>query len=332
METASTGGKVGSRAHPVPDLVEVAPQVGFELLDRLPIRAGRTPIGFDRFVCFVHSPLIDLKRLVCRIRCRHPVSSCSNKYDSLTRPLRSSSITSLPRYYGSVRPSAPRWYSRLAVFAAWASPLASERLVPAVPRKSLHPLHAPSTPVAVCPVIRHLTDLSQKGYTLLVLTTFASLRRVFEGFTFVRLSDAHLHEIDPALLPQRSPPRLLTAAAWSGLRPAPESRSRRVDEGVAPPHPSQIRMCRFPASGSSWESLARGGVDDTIRDSLTKKVSKVVRRFRSCQFSYPLSFRGQVCETQSSHPCFPPTALSAWHPSFLDRVPVSPVPRCHRYY
>jgi hypothetical protein len=41
--------------------------------------------------------------------------------------------------------------------------------------------------------------LSQKGFTLLVLTTLASLRRVFEGFTFVRLSDAHLHEIDLAL-------------------------------------------------------------------------------------------------------------------------------------
>src|SRR5438067_6980020 len=36
--------------------------------------------------------------------------------------------------------------------------------------------------------------------------------------------------------------------------------SVRVDEGVAPPHPSQTRMCRFPASGSSWESLAHGGV------------------------------------------------------------------------
>ena len=40
----------------------------------------------------------------------------------------------------------------------------------------------------------------------------------------------------------------------------------RVDEEVAHPHPSQTRMCRFPASGSSWESLARGGADDTIRD------------------------------------------------------------------
>src|SRR6516164_11270708 len=48
--------------------------------------------------------------------------------------------------------------------------------------------------------------------------------------------------------------------------------------------------------------------------------------------SYPLSFRGQVCETQSSLPCFPSTVLSARHPAFLDRVPVSPVPRCHRYY
>jgi hypothetical protein len=96
----------------------------------------------------------------------------------------------------------------------------------------------------------------------------------------------------------------------------------------------QIRMCRFPASGSSWESLARGGADDTIRDLPAKNDSRedVRPRFHSCQFSYPLSFRGQVCETQRSLPCFPSTVLSARHPAFLDRVPVSPVPRCHRYY
>src|ERR1700730_8237575 len=49
-------------------------------------------------------------------------------------------------------------------------------------QKRLHPIHAPSTPVVVCPVIRHPTDLSQKGYTLLVLTTLCffttRLRRV----------------------------------------------------------------------------------------------------------------------------------------------------------
>ena len=31
--------------------------------------------------------------------------------------------------------------------------------------------------------------------------------------------------------------------------------------------------------------------------------------FRSCQFSYPLSFRGQVCETQGPLPCFSSTIL-----------------------
>ena len=41
-------------------------------------------------------------------------------------------------------------------------------LVPAVPRECLCPTHAPSTPVAVRPVIRLLPDLSQDDETLLV--------------------------------------------------------------------------------------------------------------------------------------------------------------------
>ena len=32
-------------------------------------------------------------------------------------------------------------------------------------------------------------------------------------------------------------------------------------------------MCRFPASGSSWESLARGGVDDTHREKEAKLIA-----------------------------------------------------------
>src|SRR5262249_12872249 len=123
------------------------------------------------------------------------------------------------------------------------------------------------------------------------------------------------------------------AARPRTLRDA-ENFGGRVDEEVAHPHPSQTRMCRFPASGSSWESLAHGGADDTIRDSPAKTDSRedVRPRFHSCQFSYPLSFRGQVCEAQGPLPCFPSTVLSARHPAFLSRVPVTPVPRCHRYY
>ena len=80
-----------------------------------------------------------------------PVASVMRLLDPT---LRSSPITSLLRSYESVRPSAPHRYARLAVFAAWASPFASERLVPAVPRDSLHPLHAPSTSVAIRSFIR----------------------------------------------------------------------------------------------------------------------------------------------------------------------------------
>src|SRR5258708_23095179 len=64
--------------------------------------------------------------------------------------------------------------------------------------------------------------------------------------------------------------------------------------------------------------------DDTIRVSSVKK--------RSCQFSYPLSFRGQVCETQSSLPCCPSAVLSSRRPPFLDRIPARPVLRRHQYY
>src|SRR5215510_15703154 len=68
------------------------------------------------------------------------------------------------------------------------------------------------------------------------------------------------------------------------------------------------------------------------------QVDDVVQRgqshpsFRSCQFGYPLPFRGQVSETQSSLPCCPSAVLSARHPPSLGRVPVSPVPRRRRSY
>src|ERR1019366_10205663 len=61
---------------------------------------------------------------------------------------------------GRSRPSAPLRYARLAISVACASPLASERLVPAVPRESPDQLHAPYTPVAACPVIRRLAGSS----------------------------------------------------------------------------------------------------------------------------------------------------------------------------
>jgi len=113
------------------------------------------------------------------------------------------------------------------VFAICASPLSSKRLVPAVPCKSLHPIHALSTPVAICPVIRHPTDFIPEaplasGFDDIWILNDASSKGLLSFVSRLRTcSRCYL-----ALLLQRSPPRPFTAAAWRGLRSAPESRSR----------------------------------------------------------------------------------------------------------
>jgi len=48
METALTGAESSFRTHPIPNPVEVALQIGFELFDGLTVHAGRAAIGFDR--------------------------------------------------------------------------------------------------------------------------------------------------------------------------------------------------------------------------------------------------------------------------------------------
>src|SRR5208282_6777444 len=50
-------GKVASRAHSIPNPIEVALQIGIELLDGPTIHASRAAIGFDRFISFVHTRL-----------------------------------------------------------------------------------------------------------------------------------------------------------------------------------------------------------------------------------------------------------------------------------
>ena len=128
------------------------------------------------------------------------VSSCfqlNSKYNRLTRPLCSGRITSLLRSYRSVRPSAALRYSRLVASTTCAYPFASQRLVPAVPHVSLDQLHAPYTPVAACPVIRSPASLSQEIETPLVLATSLWFTTRHRRFTFVRLSDPYLLEVQP---------------------------------------------------------------------------------------------------------------------------------------
>ena len=71
------------------------------------------------FPALAASPFLDRERLVCRIRRRHPVSSCFAEHDHLTRPLCSSPITG-PSMLLRVDPSqspasvlSPRGFRRL---------------------------------------------------------------------------------------------------------------------------------------------------------------------------------------------------------------------------
>src|ERR1035438_5104697 len=143
-------------------------------------------------------------------------SSCCQLFRScncLTRPLCSSPITG-PSSLIRVGPSqcsasvlSPRGFSRLGFS------LGIRTLVPAVPCNRLHPLHALSTPVATRSVIRHPTDSSQAGYTRLVLTTLDFLTTRLRRVYFRSSLGCTPAQVFLALFLQRSPPRLLTAAA-----------------------------------------------------------------------------------------------------------------------
>ena len=94
------------------------------------------------------------------------------------------------------------------------SPFTSERLVPAVPCNRLHPLHALSTPVATCSVIRHPAGSSQESFTPLVLTTLDFLTTRPRKVHFRSSLGCAPAQVFLALFLQRSLPWLLTPAAW----------------------------------------------------------------------------------------------------------------------
>src|SRR6202162_4931388 len=72
--------------------------------------------------------------------------------------------------------------------------------------------------------------------------------------------------------------------------------SRRVDEDVATLIPHRSGRAGFPLPVLHGRVSLTDVVVDTIPDSPVEKVAEVKRHpsFRSCRFSYPLSFRGQV--------------------------------------
>ena len=168
-------------------------------------------------------------------------------HDRLTRSLCSGPITG-PSSLIRIGPSqcsasvlSPHDFRRLCFS------LAIRALVPAVPRKSQHsvsrPLYAgrrlPShqAPDRLVPEGLHTSGFGDAKF-LNDASSMGSLSFVFRMHTCSRSY--------PELFLQRSPPRLFTAAAWSGLRPAPASRSRGTCPHLSRSFTTLFSPCCFP--------------------------------------------------------------------------------------
>src|ERR1700745_2924127 len=116
---------------------------------------------------------------------------------------------------------SPRGFRRLCFS------LVIRALVPAVPHRSLHPVHAPSTPVTVCPVNQVPdrlvpVELLATGFDDACFLTTRRRRVCFRSSPGRTPAQDHA----PSFPSNAHDHGFLTTAAWSGLGPAPESRSR----------------------------------------------------------------------------------------------------------
>src|SRR5713101_1726528 len=220
--------EVRPRRHPVPEFVQVVLQVRFEVGNRLLVYTTTARIGLDGLEGFIHQRLWNVERLCCT-HSLPPVSSCFYKCSPLTQPLRSE-----PHYRAFIAttgrsvPACCIGTLASRFHAACASPFCINTLVPTVPHESPGQSHALSTPVAAAQYPGVRQAYPQGVHALGFDDEFFSLRRVNEGFLSVVSLTSTGSGIPRCFNLQRSPPRLLTAAAWSGLEPAPESRLRRV--------------------------------------------------------------------------------------------------------
>ena len=173
----------------------------------------------------------------------------------MTPPLRSSRSPGLRRYYGRLRPCASLRYFHPRGASTWISPLSSRRQVPTFRTRACVGLTPPicRTPLGqsagsprACPGALNIAPVSTSSVSF------------FDMSSVVRLHSSSRHAPDavtPRLFSQRSPPRLLTAAAWDGLKPAPHKPTSR---GL----PSSLMQLRHFLSalsgclvGASWHTL-----------------------------------------------------------------------------
>ena len=174
--------KVGPRAHPIPDLVEVVPQIGLELLQIHPVHSRRSLVGLDLPPRLPDHRLGNRKRLL--FRPWHVASPPPRP----TAPVERIDIPDQPApslhphpskqgplgYYGPVRQRAPQPVLNASGFRRWHAP--SRNLGGLRPRvdafdarlltfraRAADQAHAAFTPGTTWPVIGHPPGSSREN-------------------------------------------------------------------------------------------------------------------------------------------------------------------------
>ena len=107
--------KVRPRGHPIPDLVQIALQISFEVLDRLPVHPGRALLRLDRLYASQTSPFEISNDLTFGSRLAHSISSRDN-----ARLLAQTNQQIEPIAVGTALTGGPPHRSQRALLTHWA--------------------------------------------------------------------------------------------------------------------------------------------------------------------------------------------------------------------
>jgi hypothetical protein len=169
-------------------------------------------------------------------------------------PFAPAPLQNLPRYYGSLRPCAPRRYSGPCGFSHLDVSLGIGTTGSHVPYESLMRARAVFTPDAVRSEPGLPPNSSRGIGKPPVLTPPNPLSTLQRRFACARLPAPYLPRSSLGFL-QRSPPSLFTTAACSGLKPAPDRRLRgacpHLSYSIAPPRYVRDTLPGAAARGSN---------------------------------------------------------------------------------
>jgi hypothetical protein len=257
--------KVAPRGQPIPQLIEIIGQIGLKRLYRLSIYASRSLVGPHFLEGLPDLSLRDVERL-CLDHAAPPVTGWPPAKAGYRCPFGPAPLQGFQPYSGQLRPCAlhrqldPRRVCRLGRFP-WHQ---DDRF----PRSVQKPVPESRRLRAGCRLGRPSglrPNLSRDDHR----PRFRHRRCLFDRSSTVcfrsSLRDTPQRDQVPPFL-QRSPPPLLTAAACSGLHPAPDRRMRG-----ASPH---LLHSSIPPSSSvcSWHTVIQALLPCRSHPSLSDRI------------------------------------------------------------